>query len=433
MENLKDIAAFILDETKKYDVDFASCAVAEKALKELNVEVTEFSLLRTLFNQSAGVTVYKNKKRGSVAVNSFDMDELRQVVKDACLAAESSEPDECWQINDSGETGTFTSGPLECDTDKLFDRTKELLDDIARDHKKIHLEGITSDHSYSHSVYMNTFGNCYETKRGSYGYGVSYSGKEGESTSHIYGSGCKLNNLDKPFIECALTKKELSDTEKQAITFPLEEKFLGTAVFTPDTVMDIVFDTILGKFVSDTSLIEDTSIWKNKLGEKVCDNRLTLRLAPHDSRIILGQEYTGEGFISEDFDVIKDGVLQSFCLSQYAANKTGRKRSPNTSSAIICPPGEKSLDEIIKGIEKGIIVGRFSGGSPGANGEFSGIAKNAFLIENGEITKAISETMISDNLSDMLFRLRDISKEVYEDGRCSCPYLAFDGVTISGK
>ena len=163
------------------------------------------------------------------------------------------------------------------------------------------------------------------------------------------------------------------------------------------------------------------------------DSRITVRLAPGDERILLGQKFSGEGFLAEDFDVIKDGVLKSFVLSQYAANKVGLMRSPNTSSSLIVEPGDKTLDEIISGIEKGIMIGRFSGGTPGANGEFSGVAKNSFLIENGKITKALSETMISDNLPDMLFRLRDISKDVQEDGSVSIPYMAFDGVTISGK
>ncbi len=76
---------------------------------------------------------------------------------------------------------------------------------------------------------------------------------------------------------------------------------------------------------------------------------------------------------------------------------------------------------------------RFSGGRPGANGEFSGVAKNGFLIENGRLTKPLTETMISGNLADMLQNLRAVSREVMEDGAMSVPYMAFDGVTVSGK
>ena len=100
---------------------------------------------------------------------------------------------------------------------------------------------------------------------------------------------------------------------------------------------------------------------------------------------------------------------------------------------MIIKAGEKSVADIIKGIDRGILVGRFSGGAPGINGDFSGVAKNSFLIENGEIIGAASETMISGNLAAMLNSLVDISSETVADGISVLPYAAFDGITISGK
>ena len=433
MERIKNIANLIMAEAKKYDVTYASCSVSEKETKEFNVEVGEFTLLRTLFDRGVSVSVYKDNRHGSVAINSFEEDKIIQAVKDACEAAKSTDEDTNWEVDQSGTHMEFVEGPWEPDTDKLFQRTKELVEDVATKFPKLKVESCISEHIRVKGLYMNSYDTCYENKKGVYHFSIGYAGHEGEKSSHTYGSVAKLIDLDTPFIKCNLTEKEMSDTEKQASPEALNDKFTGTVIFTPNCVDDVVFGTILGNFVSDSPLIEGTSIWKDKIGEQVADSRINLRLAPGDKRILLGQNYTGEGFLSEDFDIIRNGELKAFLLTQYAANKTGNKRSPNTSSAIICDPGEKTLDEIISGVEKGIIVGRFSGGRPGANGEFSGVAKNAFLVENGKITKALSETMISDNLPEMLFRLRDISKEVLEDGTCSIPYMAFDGVTISGK
>ena len=433
MDRLKSIANLIINEGKKYNVEYISCSVKEEDVQEFNVDVGEFSLLRTLYDKGVAISVYKDKKHGAVAVNGFDEAKILQAVKDAITAAESSDIDEDRQINDSGEVSSFEEGPLVPDRDKLFARTKELIETIEKDYPKLLLEQCISEHVLIKSVYANSYGNMYESKKGGYSFFVGYSGHDGEKSSHSYGSGARLLDLEKPFIDCNIIRKELSDTEKQSSPEPLNEKFTGTVVFTPGCASDVIAGTIIGNFVSDSSLIDNTSIWRDKLGEKVCDERINLRLAPNDDRIILGGNFSSEGYLNEDYDIIKDGILESFFLTQYGANKTGKKRSPNTSSALIIKPGEKTLDEIISGIDKGIYIGRFSGGRPGANGEFSGVAKNAFLIENGKITKALAETMISDNLPDMLFRLRDISKEVQESGGSSVPYMAFDGVTISGK
>ena len=123
----------------------------------------------------------------------------------------------------------------------------------------------------------------------------------------------------------------------------------------------------------------------------------------------------------------------SFALSQYGANKTGGKRAGNGGSNMRVEAGKQSLEEIISGIDKGVLVMRFSGGDPAASGEFSGVAKNSFLIENGKIACALSETMISGCIPEMLKQIRAISSETLKDGNVSLPYIAFDGLTISGK
>ena len=76
---------------------------------------------------------------------------------------------------------------------------------------------------------------------------------------------------------------------------------------------------------------------------------------------------------------------------------------------------------------------RFSGGQPASSGEFSGVAKNSFYIENGKIAYALTETMISGNAAEMLMNIKEISKDTLVDGEVSVPYVAFEGVTISGK
>ncbi|MBO4235679.1 MAG: TldD/PmbA family protein [Firmicutes bacterium] len=432
METLKKIANMILEDAKAQGIDFAACMVSESETQEINIAAGEFSLMRTLFNKDISLSVYKDNKKGSVAMTGFDEDKIHGLVLDACAAAESSEPDEAWEIDQSGRHEKFTAGVLQGDLDKLFERTKELVDDIKKDYPKILIEEGLSEYTRGKSVYANTFGTMYEVEKGNYEYELMFSGHEGDEGSSFNAAGIETVDLDTPFIDRGTIRRDLADTEKQIHTESVDEKFVGTAVFTPDCLGQLVFGTVLG-FTSERALIDGTSPWADKLGQKVCDERITLSLAPHDERVVCGANFTGEGYLTEDFDLIKDGVLNSFCIGQYGANKLGQKRSGNTTYNGIVKPGDKSLDEIIAGIDKGIVFGRFSGGSPAPSGEFSGVAKNSFLIENGKITKALSETMVSGNLTDMLFKLVDISSEVKEDGSTSVPYMAFDGLTISGK
>ena len=83
-------------------------------------------------------------------------------------------------------------------------------------------------------------------------------------------------------------------------------------------------------------------------------------------------------------------------------------------------------------MKRGLIVGGFSGGHPGANGEISGVAKNSFYIEDGKIKGAVMETMINGNLADIFQNVSAVSEELVCDGTSVLPYMACEGMIISG-
>ena len=433
MDNLENLAEYIIVEAKAQGAEYVHCVVRESEKREFNVDGGRFSLMRTLFNRDVAITVMKDGRKGSVHVNHFDEGEVYDAIAECIAASESAEPDPAWQFCDEPTEQTYVQGTPVCDTEKLFFRTKELLENIRERHPKILIEQMITSHDVYRSVYLNS--NCvmYHPTAGSYSFSLMYSGHEGEKSTSFFGSDVTLANLDKPVIECALIDRELSEIEKQLDPEPLKGKFTGTVLLAPAALSEIVLGTIFGNFVSDSSLIEGTSIWKDKLGEMVADDRLTISQKAMDEDVVIGSRVTGEGYPAENFDLIRNGRLVSFDLSQYGANKTGQKRAGCSTGNIFIPAGDQPLEEIIKGIERGVLVMRFSGGEPAPSGEYSGVAKNAFLIENGKIRCALTETMISGCVPDMLNSVRAISSDLLKDGSVSLPYIAFDGVTISGK
>lgn len=433
MERLIRIAEMILTEAKAQGAEYAHCLVSESEKKEFNVVCGSFSLMRTLFDRSVSVTVLKDQRKGSVHVNRFDEEAVRNAVAECIAASESAEPDPAWQFADEPVSEEFTDGSPECDTEGLFSRTKELLSDIHERHPKIIIEQMITEHDAARSVFMNSNGVCCRTTAGAYGFVIEYSAHEGDKSSSFYYNGVTLKDLSKPVIECSLIDWELGEIEKQLDSSPLDGKFVGTVLMAPNALSEVVLGTVFGNFVSDSSLIEGTSIWKDRLEEKVADERLTVSLRARDEDVVCGQHITGEGYPAENYDLIRDGKLVNFALSQYGANRTGGRRAPCSAGNIFVSPGDRTLDEIIREIDRGILVMRFSGGEPAPSGEFSGVAKNSFLIEDGKISSALTETMISGCVPDMLNSIRAISSDLMKDGSSSLPFIAFDGVTISGK
>ena len=410
----------------------AQYTVTEKEKHEFNVDGGEFSLFRTLFDHSLSITAYMDQKKGSALTNQFDDEAVENAVADCIKSAESGVADDSFDIAPRQESEVFREGAYEPDIELFFTRTRELMADIREKHPKILMEQMIVSHDKIHTVYQNTNGTEFETFKGAYSVSLMFSAHEGDATTSFFGSGIYTDKLDLPFIELGSLEKDLSDTEAQLSTIPVEGKFEGVIVLTPSSLGGFLGSAI-SNFASDGVILEKTSIWLDKLEKQVADERLTISMCPGDPRIVCGERYTGDGFRSEDYDLIKNGVLKSFLLSLYVANKSGFAPAKNTSFSVVIEGGDTPYEDMIKNIKKGLIIGRFSGGQPGINGDFSGVAKNSFLVEDGAVKGAVSETMINGNLADLLNNLVAISRETVADGSSVLPYMAFDKVVISGK
>jgi PmbA protein len=169
------------------------------------------------------------------------------------------------------------------------------------------------------------------------------------------------------------------------------------------------------------------------LDTKIGNDRLTLHSVPVSDKLDKRYYITNDGFKAENSILIRNGILKSYALSLYGANKTGKKRALNNSDSYYMEPGNVSYNEIIKNTKRGILLCRYSGGRPNPNGDFSVVAKNSFYIENGIVRYPLNETMISGNLKDMIMNIKEISKESINFGDAVLPWISMSGFTISGR
>lgn len=432
ISQLKEIAQYTLSRLKEYGADDAQCKIKFGLIDEINVDAGEFSLMRSTFDSAVTMKVIKDMKKGVIAINKIDKESIDAAAKECVAAAEVSTEDDCLSIAEKDENEDFFCGAEKCDRDKLFDRINEYVEDIKNDYPKVFIEQLIADYSESKSVFANTNGAEYSYTASYYSMGSMYSAHDGEKTTSFNSTGIDFVSLDEKIIDKGTQRMMYEMCEKELDAVPFEGKFTGTAVFAPSCLGDII-GTAIDNFTGDDTIIDNTSPWRNKLGEKVASDKLSVSLIPIDDRIIGGERYTAEGYKTKNCDIIKNGVLENFTLSEYAARKSGETRCPTLSGCMEVKNGETTYEDLIKKIDKGILVCRLSGGQPASNGDFSGVAKNSFLIENGKITTPVLETMISGNLADMLNNVIDISKETAMDGSTVFPWVAFDGITVSGK
>lgn len=432
ISNLKEIAQYTLSCLKKHGADAAQCKVGHSVADEINVDAGEFSLMRSTFNNSISMLVIKDMKKGTIAINKFDKEAIDIAAKECVENAVVSAEDNCLSIAPLQENEDFSYGNSEINRDKLFDRINEYMEDLSKAYPKVFVEQLIAECYEGKSAFANTNGVEFSNQASYYSMSSMYSAHDGDKTTSFNSTGIDFADLDKKILDLGTQRMMYELCEKELDAVPFEGKFTGTAVFAPSCLGDII-STAIGSFTTDSAIIDNTSPWRKSLGTQVADTSLSVSLIPIDTRVVGGERYTSEGYKTSNCDIIKNGVLESFCLSEYGARKSGEKRCSTLSGCMEVHAGNTPYNELISKIDKGILVCRLSGGSPAGNGDFSGVAKNSFLIENGKITKPVLETMISGNLADMMKNITDISKETAEDGSCVFPWVAFDGVTVSGK
>jgi PmbA protein len=105
--------------------------------------------------------------------------------------------------------------------------------------------------------------------------------------------------------------------------------------------------------------------------------------------------------------------------------------SPGPSNAWM-EPGEASAEELIGEIEDGFYVTDMLGmGINYVTGDYSRGAAG-FWIENGRLTRPVSEVTIAGTLQDMFARLTPANDLEFRYG-IDAPTLRIDGLTVAGQ
>ena len=166
-----------------------------------------------------------------------------------------------------------------------------------------------------------------------------------------------------------------------------------------------------------------------------------------------------EGNPTQRTVLIEDGILKGYMqdslnarLMGVAPTGNGRRESfahlplPRMTNTTMLS-GDKSVDEIIKSVKKGIYAVNFGGGQVDiTNGKFVFSMSEAYLIEDGKVTHPVKEATLIGNGLEAMSRVSMIGDDLRLDpgvGTCGKdgqsvpvgvgqPTLRIDGLTVGG-
>lgn len=188
-----------------------------------------------------------------------------------------------------------------------------------------------------------------------------------------------------------------------------------------------IYDALTG-----SSIYQKQSFLIGKINKAIAAPLLTVI---DDPLIISGQGsrlFDDEGFAAVRRPVIEKGVLRNYFIDDYYGKKLGMKATSGSSSNSVFTPGTRNMEEMIKSLEKGVLITGFIGGNNnGSTGDFS-YGFEGFLIEDGKIGHPVNEMNISGNMNKFWFNLTEVGNDLLENSSLRIPSLMFENVDLSG-
>ncbi len=199
------------------------------------------------------------------------------------------------------------------------------------------------------------------------------------------------------------------------------ESFVGDVLLTPNSVQELLVPLILFQ-TNARNAIRGMSRWGESLGKMLTSPGLSII----DRGRLPGGVATGafdrEGSPHEDCTILAEGRLVSLLHNAYTSvalkvGNTGHASGSSRSVPGIGPtnlemlPGDVGREELIGDTRDGVLVTRYSGNVDPVSGDFSGVAKGAYLVRNGRLERPVSGTLIAGNVFDALRRITGVSRE----------------------
>jgi PmbA protein len=406
--------------------DAAQAGASRTVQDEINIAHNQPSLLRSTEQRRLALTGLVDGRKASTELTDLSDPGLRRgvaLLREAALAAPQDEANAL----SGGQRVHIVQGPLVADVDLLARATEQLLEYRARVAPSMMLDEAFVAHTLRETVTLTSGGSRLDSQLGWYAASVFGTASEGGRTSSFNVAEGQTHHLGaQPLPELFGIASMLRDTPRQVNAAALGQRFQGDVVFAPLAVADLV--AWLLAQIGDTHLVAGTSLYRQRVGQAVASPLLTLASrfnAPGVAAV------SADAFAAPAVSPLQAGVLRTLVPSLYASRKTGTPHVPTAPAGWELAAGSTPLAELVASVPRGALVGRLSMGNPAANGDFSAVAKNSFRIDGGALGGALSETMITGNVAELLRQVVAVSRERVDTGAWCLPWLRVSGLYFS--
>ncbi|RLE59222.1 MAG: hypothetical protein DRJ35_06225 [Thermoprotei archaeon] len=420
--------------------DEVAVSIARKRGYRVEVELNDIKSSSYIDTAGVSITVIIDKKIATVSTTLYSLHDLDNVLDEALRLAKSSERNEKWRSLPEPEKvptveDIYDSRVASFQPEDIVEIVTDAVNHACSIDERIIVQSGSFETVESTVEFATSSGHRLEgrsTLVSTYFLAWAKEGSKIGSFSYDEKTSRKLD-IDARKVSENAAKMALDSLNSRKI-----ESFKGTIILDGDALAQII-GTFAQAYKADT-VWKGSSPLKGKIGEKVVSEKLTII----DNGVMPGGVHSfpfdAEGTGRRKTVVVEKGVLKKYLSNTYTARLLGIEATGNAASLLdvgltntYIKPGDSSLEEILSNIRKGLLVKRFSGDVRFQDGVVSGVTKQSYYIEDGEIKYPAQEAMISDNLYSLLAKVALVGSVVeYRFGIYS-PIISFEDVNIMVK
>lgn len=435
---LKSIVSDALARARELGASQSEADVSLQKGLTTTVRLGEVETVEYQRDRGMGVTVYFGKRKGSASTADLSARAVSETVEKACDIARYTAEDECSGLADPDELARDIP---DLDLDHAWDISPEQAVELARvceaagrvvDTRITNSEGATVGSHRGVRVYGNSHGFLAGYPSSSHSVSCVLLAQTGDDMQRDYWYSSARDARDLEAAEIIGRK-----AGERAVT-RLGARKLSTqrarVLYAPEVARGLI-GHFLGA-VRGSSQYRKSSFLLGASGQQVFPPFVELRERPHIAKGLGSSPFDGEGVVTRDRELVRDGTLQGYVLSSYSARKLGLKTTGNAGGThnllVESTNGAVDAAGLMRQLGTGLLVTELMGqGVNGVTGDYSRGA-SGFWVENGTSMYPVHEITIAGNLKDMYRNIAAIGSDVDLRGSVRVGSILISEMTIAG-
>ena len=436
-QQLRDAVSLAIEIAQKAGAT-AEVGVTKSGGLSVSTRLQEIENVEFNNDGALGISVYVGQQKGNASTSDLTPEAIKNTVEAALAIAKYTSPDDCAGLADK-ELMAFDAPDLdlyhaaEIDVDKAvqlaLDTEKAALE---HDERIVNSEGASFNAHTGVRVYGNSHGmlQSYLSSRYSLSCSVIAEHQDQLERDYEYTVARDINQLAQP--------NWVGENAAQKAIARLQPQKLATqeapVIFLNDVATGLI--SHLAAAISGGSLYRKTSFLLDHLGKQVLPDWFEIAERPHLIGQLASTPFDSEGVRTQDMEIIRNGILQTYLLTSYSGRKLGMQSTGHAGGIhnwLVKPNSSGKLTALLRQMNRGLLVTEVMGqGVNLVTGDYSRGAAG-FWVENGEIQYPVAEITIAGQLPDMLRNIVAVADDIEHRSNIQTGSILLEKMKISGN